>query len=139
MTRKKTDPTSVFSIGTQQADNISNVAGDQTIYGGMNVRSDVAVANALQDVEALLTMLARLDLTPAERDQTRKALTEVKQELGKPKPDTTTIAKRLEEATRTLRQAGMLAGAGAALVAPLARLANWLGPLGASLVRLLPL
>lgn len=81
----------------------------------------------------MLGALAELRLTAAERQVVEKDVAE----MGAAADDETdrpAVARHLESLTATLQRAGALAGAGAGLVEPLARLAHWLGPLGASVL-----
>ncbi|HEY9307805.1 MAG TPA: hypothetical protein VIP82_08350, partial [Microbacterium sp.] len=59
--------------------------------------------------------------------------------LGAAEPDKAAAAGALERLTRTLKSAGALASAGAALIGPLQAIGRWLGPIGATLLGILVL
>lgn len=126
-----------FHIGSQTAGTVNNVAGDQTVHGGQHgsVMTDLQALEAVVRLRAALTSLPLEGATAAEAVA---AVDEVDRELRAPEPDRSRVAGQLERLTRTVSAAGGLAGAGAALAAPLHALAAWLGPLGAHLVQVLP-
>lgn len=122
-----------FHIGSQQAGNITNVGGDATITSqhGTFRAGDARVL--IGEVRGALRAAA-LDAdvrASAERD-----LDGVEQavEAG----DEATAGSRLERLVTVLQRGGALAAAGAALVEPLSRLAQTLGPVGARVLALLP-
>ena len=129
----------IFNIGSQQAANINNVAGDMILTGGQHGAANLTVIDARREIRVVRQNLDQAALPPQSRLAAGRALEGVEEELDKPEPDRGRVAGRLEELTRVLASAGALAGAGGALVQPLRRLASWLGPLGLSLLRLLPL
>jgi len=102
-----------FHIGQQNAANINNVEGDQTIHGGQH-------GTFLADpAQALAALRAAVEATPL--------------------PPRAAAAGALERLTRTLKSAGALASAGAALIGPLQAIGRWLGPIGATLLGILVL
>ncbi|MEU7893025.1 hypothetical protein AB0B45_09165 [Nonomuraea sp. NPDC049152] len=117
----------VFNIGSQQG-NINNVAGDQTIYGGQQA----FVAGRPTDWAARLAEALRGEGLRQEAAQAEA----VQAELARPEPDRQAIAGRL---TTIAQAVGAVAGAGTALREPLAALANWLGTMGAPILRLIGL
>jgi hypothetical protein len=129
-----------FNIGSQSGGVINNVAGDQRIEGGQHgvqvSREDAASAAA-----TLRELLARTDLT-ALTDEERAAVHEdagaITNEMASPEPSPDKVVGRLKRITSILSATGALAGAGAALIAPLSAIASWLGPLGASVLSMLP-
>lgn len=126
-----------FHIGSQTAGTVNNVAGDQTVHGGQH-GTVVTHLDALDAVARLRTALAGLPLDGAAAAEAASAVEEMDRELRAPEPDRARVAGQMEQLTRTVSAAGALAGAGAALAAPLHALAAWLGPLGAHLVQGLP-
>lgn len=122
-----------FHIGSQQAGNITNVGGDATITSqhGSFVAHDARAA--VRDVRQVL---ASSGLDPADRDRAERDLDDVEQAVER--GDEATAGSRLERLVTLLSRAGALAGAGAALVEPLGRLAHALGPVGARVLSLLP-
>lgn len=131
----------VFNIGSQKAGVINNVAGEQRIEGGQHGVS-VSLDDAASAGSALREILAATDLhdlSEAERVEVHEDAAAIDEELSQPDPSSDQIGTRLERLTKVLSAAGALAGAGGALLAPLTTLAQWLGPLGFAILRLLPI
>lgn len=113
-------------------------------YGTINQagRDVIAPSVASSSLEALVAAtrlraaLDGLDLSPEADRAAREDLDRVERELRTPDPDRGEIARRLQRATETLKTAGALAAAGAALVGPIGVLAGFLGPLGEAVVKL---
>ena len=113
-------------------------------YGTINQAGrDVIAPNvASSSLEALVAAaqlraaLADLDLSPEAGRAAREELDGVERELRRPEPDRDEIARSLKRATETLKTAGALAAAGAALVGPIGVIAGFLGPLGEAVVKL---
>jgi hypothetical protein len=127
----------IFNIGSQQAGIVNNVGGDQRIEGGQRVAASFTTTEAAQQLEWLRAETSHLDLSGPDRKRALHAIDGARAELEAPQPDRKRIAGHLESFASILVQAGALVGAGAALVAPLQRLAEWLGPLGSTLQTLL--
>lgn len=128
-----------FNIGSQTGGVISNVAGDQYVSG---TQSGVAVSlsDAQAAAHALQAALAAADLpglSPGQRAELTADADAIVVEVSEPDPPQTSIRDRLARITGVLRDAGALAGAAAALVGPVTALAQWLGPLGASVLAML--
>lgn len=90
--------------------------------------------------QALQSALAAADLpglSPGQRAQLTADADAIVAEVSEPDPPQTSIRDRLARITGVLRDAGALAGAAAALVGPVTALAQWLGPLGASVLAML--
>jgi hypothetical protein len=113
-----------FHINTQQADHISNVAGNQ--YNA--VQHTDTEARAL--LGQLLAAVQGAEIPPSIASKATKELGEAGRELARPAPSKAAIADRLARVTKLLVSVGALAAAGTALGAPLAALAGWLGGLG---------
>ncbi len=124
-----------FHIGQQNAATINNVAGDQTIHGGQHA---LFVADPAQALSALRTALAATPLREPAAAAATAELTEATAAIDRAEPDRPRAAAALERLTRVLTSAGALAGAATALISPLQALAAWLGPVGATLMSLLP-
>lgn len=130
-----------FNIGNQNAGVVNNVAGDQHIQGGQHGVS-ISRDDAASAASALREILATTDLgnlSVEERADVHEAAAEIDEELSQPHPSAEKVGGRLEHLTKLLSAAGALAGAGGALLAPLTNLAQWLGPLGSAILRLLPI
>lgn len=133
-------PRAVFNIGSQHG-NISNVGGDQTVYGGQHYAASPAEMIA-RDLASIHGVISGMPLDPAVRSQATALLSDASRELGQPARDgggNEGIARPIERLTRLLRDAGALAAAGATLVDPLLRIASWLGPAGQAIAHLINL
>jgi hypothetical protein len=129
-----------FNIGNQSGGVINNVAGDQHVIGGQQ-GVQVSQQEAVSAAAALSEALAAADLgglSEAERAEVREEAAAIHEDMAAPKPSRESVGSRLEHLTSVLSTAGALAGAGSALLGPLSTLARWLGPLGASALRMLP-
>jgi hypothetical protein len=122
-----------FHIGSQQAGTITNVGGDATISGqqGSFTAHDARVA--IREVREALRASA---LDRAERERAEGDLDDVEQAVGR--GDERAAESRLERLVVRLKDAGALAGAGAALLGPITRLAQSLGPAAARVLAMLP-
>lgn len=124
-------PGAVFNIGSQQG-NISNVAGDMTVYGGQHYRAVDRAAFAAE-VAALRSALAATSLDPALRVSADRCLHDAERELGRAQPEPDKVARPVERLTRLLKDAGALAGA----VEPLSGIASLLGVAGKAILALI--
>jgi hypothetical protein len=129
-----------FNIGSQSGGVVNNVAGNQRIEGGQHgvqiSREDAASAAA-----ALRDLLAGTDLSalsPEERANVHEDAGAITDEMASPQPSPDKVVGHLERLTSVLSAAGAFAGAGAALIGPLTSIASWLGPVGASVLAMLP-
>jgi hypothetical protein len=125
-----------FNIGSQNAGNINNVAGDQHIHGGQ-----FGVAGTQDAIDALSRLRAAIDSLPAAaHDQAVRAdVDRIDQALNTAgQPDRPAVSSALDRLTHRLGTIGALTTAGAALVGPLRDLAGWLGPLAGNVLTMLP-
>ena len=101
--------------------------------GDINISSTAEARVAAKKLRAALheAALPRETAVTAARE-----LEQIELELRKPQPDRQRIARPLERLTATLKTAGALASAGAALIGPIGVLAGFLGPLGETAVKL---
>ena len=128
-----------FNIGSQTGGVINNVAGDQYVSGRQSGVA-VSLSDAQTAAQALQTALATADLSELSADQRAQLTTDadaIVAEVHASDPPQESIRDRLARITSILRDAGALAGAAAAIVGPVTALAQWLGPLGASVLALL--
>ena len=128
-----------FNIGSQTGGVINNVAGDQYVSGRQSGAA-VSLSDAQTAAQALQTALATADLSELSADQRTQLTTDadaIVAEVHASDPPQESIRDRLARITSILRDAGALAGAAAAIVGPVTALAQWLGPLGASVLALL--
>jgi hypothetical protein len=124
--------------------NISNSVGGDNFGDVVQAGHDAnvtKVSGSSADVLDLLVALKQLRASvdgldaPANlRDAAAHAVGEVEQELRAPTPDRQNVAGSLERLTELLKKGGALASAGAALVDPIGKIAQWLGPLGTSVL-----
>ncbi|GII33492.1 hypothetical protein Pmi06nite_69340 [Planotetraspora mira] len=119
-----------FNIGNQQAVNINNVGGDQTIQGGQ--QGTFLAGEPSEWAASLVTRLQALGL-PSEAAEAEAVQTE----LDRAQPDRQSIATRLARLTEVLTSAGAIAVAGESLRGPLMALAGWLGALGTPIMHML--
>jgi len=112
-----------FNIGNQQAGQITNVTGDQTVYGGITGNASFAGG---ADLASLRQVLDRLPLTVDQRSQLLTAVDDVEHALRG--PDRQAAARPLRWLASRLKAWGALAAAGESVAGPLVRLAGLLGP-----------
>ena len=125
-------------IRDQHAGVINNVNGDQVIYGGQH-GTMVTSEDARRAVYDLRDALAGTALDDATAAEARARVAEIDAEVHAPEPDKERAAGPLKRLVKLLTDAGSLAAAGAALIAPLQTLAGWLGAHGAAILSLLAL
>ncbi|GAA1976874.1 hypothetical protein [Microbacterium pumilum] len=125
-----------FHIGQQNAGVINNTEGDQIIHGGQ--RGTFVSADPSQALAALRAALGEVALPSGTAEAVSSDLDQAAAAIQQAEPDKERAAGPLERVTQTLKSTGALAAAGAALIAPLQVLGQWLGPLGAGLLKLLP-
>ena len=126
-----------FNIGSQQADVINNVQGDQTIQGIQHatISSPDDARTVLREVRGSLRGLA---LDEQQKREVTEQLDEMDTELARSRPDTSGLGEHLGRITEILVSAGALVSAGTGLGTAITRLATWLGPFGAAALRLVP-
>jgi len=118
-----------FNIGSQQANQINNVEGNQYLHGGQH-GAVMTTQDARQVAADLRQALPSAALDRQDERVARAAIDEIDAGLAGTQPDRPRVERGVERLTRLLSAAGALAGAGAALAAPLSGLAGWLGGLG---------
>ena len=126
-----------FNIGSQSGGVVNNVAGNQRVEGGQH-GVQVSLEDAASAAAMLRKLLARTDLSALsdeERTSVHEDAAAITEEMAAPSPSPDKVVGRL---TSVLSAAGAFAGAGAALIGPLSSIASWLGPLGASVLAILP-
>ncbi|MEV0532866.1 hypothetical protein [Kitasatospora sp. NPDC050463] len=127
----------VFNIGNQQGGVINNVAGDQTVRGGLSGHFTADGQDVRVLVGDLRTAVERAQLPPVLAPEVRTELDALDTEVARPEPDREAVAGRLTRITRLLTSAGALVAAGTGLLGPLSALAGWLGALGQPILRAL--
>ena len=129
-----------FNIGKQTAGILNNVTGNQRIQGGQHAAA-VSREDATFAAATLRELLAATDLTALEIPDQATIVEDaaaIDDEMAASEPSPQKVAVRIERLTSLLSAAGSFVGAGAGLLGPLATIAHWLGPLGASVLRMLP-
>ena len=129
-----------FNIGSQSGGVINNVTGNQRVEGGQQgnqITQQAAAAAAATSLRELLADLRLRQLTESERAQVDQDAAAVEEEMASSTPSAEDVRTRLERLTSVLSAAGAFVGAGAGLIGPLTALAQWLGPLGAGVLRAL--
>ncbi len=125
-----------FNIGQQNAVNINNVAGDQTIEGGQS-GTFVSTHDALAAVAQIRRELDARGLAPDGRAAAAKELDGIEHGLRQPTPDRASIGESLTRLTKVLVAVGALATGSTALLNGLSGLAGWLGHFGAAALKML--
>jgi hypothetical protein len=127
-----------FHIKNQTAGVITNVDGNQVVYGGLHgtVVTDQDAWRAVRELREALTGVA-LDGTQAA--QARAQVAEIDAAVRAPRPDKRRAGDTLRRLTELLARAGSLTTVSAALIGPLQTLATWLGAHGAAVLSLLAL
>jgi hypothetical protein len=98
-----------------------------------NVRTDAAMA--LEAVGELRAVISGLDASVDVRSRAGWALDDMVDELCRPDPDRDVMASRLWRLTEFLQGSGVEVGPGTAPFEPIARIADWVGPLGEALLK----
>jgi len=124
-----------FNIRDQQAAAINNVGGDMTVEG--NFVSVGTLGELRGELSRLTAEVGRLGLPYDQREAVEGELAGAEAEAAVSEPNAGGIARRLEQATAVLRDAGALVGGGTAVVHSLQRLGELLGPAGHTLLTLL--
>ena len=115
-----------------------HVAGrDQYTAGRDQVVAHGQVGEVLAELASLREALASLRLTEAERSSAEQDLAGLEEAVDRPEPDAAAASRHLQSFTANLKEAGALATAGVAVVEGIAKIAQWLGPLGAGVLALL--
>lgn len=78
-----------------------------------------------------------MNLDPAAKKTAAGLLADAGRELGKSRHDAKKVARPIERLTRLLRDIGAIAAGGAALIAPLTRIAAGLGAAGQAILHLI--
>jgi hypothetical protein len=125
-------------VKNQTAGVINYVEGNQVVNGGLygSVVSDYEARQAVHELRRALSSTA---LDGPRTAEARAQVTELDAAVRAPQPDKRRAADTLRRLTKLLVDAGSLATAGAALVAPLQTLAIWLGTHGAAIMSMLVL
>jgi len=124
-----------FNIRDQHGTTIQNVGGDMVVEG--NFVSAGSLGELRDELSRLATEVGQLGLPADQRDAVERELAGAEAAAAASEPDAGGIARRLEQATAVLRDAGALVGGGTAVVQSLQRLAKLLGPAGHTLLTLL--
>ena len=125
----------VFKIGSQEAVNISNVAGNQYVQGPQ--QGNITTADVSAQLDVIDRILDELGLSAGVLAEARKDLRDAQSAVEEAEPDKERVGSKLESMTYVLKSVGGLVGAGAALLAPLGSIIGWLGAAGQGLATLL--
>jgi hypothetical protein len=122
----------------QTGDGVQYTAGrDQYVAGRDQVVAHGQASEVLAELAGLREALAGLRLTEAERSGAERDLQAVEQAVTRPDPDAAMASHHLQSFTANLKEAGALATSGVVLAESIAKIAHWLGPLGAGVLALL--
>ena len=134
--KEERGPGAVFNIGNQQGV-VTNVGGDQNIYGGQQNQVVIPAAEIATQIDALRRALDGLELPSGPRADAHRALDEAEAEVKQPAPNAPAVASKLTRFAEIVKDVGALAAAGLSLINPLAGVAALLGPLGHSIVEII--
>lgn len=112
-------------------------SGQQYVAGHNQTVQHADHQRLLAEVTSLRQAINELRLTAHQRESAEGELEGFRQALDSEEPDREGAARHLMAFTAGLRDAGVLAAAGASLIGALSSLAHWLGPSGASVLALL--
>ena len=128
-------PNVIFNIGSQHG-NVSNVAGDMTVYDGQHYTAlpGDMIGRELRNIQGIISAM---NLDPAARKAAAGFLADADRELGKSRHDAKKVARPIERLTRLLRDIGAIAAGGVALIDPLTRIASSLGAAGQAILHLI--
>lgn len=122
----------------QTGDGVQYTAGrDQYVAGRDQVVAHGQTREVLAELASLREALSGLRLTEAERSSAERDLAALEEAVNRPDPDPAAAGRHLQSFTANLKEAGALATAGVALAESIAKIAHWLGPLGAGVLALL--
>jgi thiamine monophosphate kinase len=122
----------------QTGDGVQYTAGrDQYVAGRDQVIAQGQAGEVLAELSSLGEALAGLRLTQAERSSADQDLQAMRDAVDRPDPDKGAASRHLQSFTTGLKDAGALATAGVTLAESIAKIAHWLGPLGAAVLALL--
>jgi hypothetical protein len=122
----------------QTGDGVQYTAGrDQYVAGRDQVVAHGQTREVLAELASLREALSGLRLTEAERSSAERDLAALAEAVDRPDPDPAAAGRHLQSFTANLKEAGALATAGVALAESIAKIAHWLGPLGAGVLGLL--
>jgi hypothetical protein len=128
-------PNAIFNIGSQHG-NVSNVAGDMTVYGGQHYTGFPAEL-IRQELGNLQNAISEMGLDPAVQEKLAALLANADHELSRTGCDAKKVARPIERLAGLLKNIGAIAVSGAALIDPLQRIASWLGPAGQAILHLI--
>src|SRR4029453_11056221 len=109
----------------------------QYVAGRDQVIAQGQAGEVLAELSSLGEALAGLRLTQAERSSADQDLQAMRDAVARPDPDKGAASRHLQSFTTGLKDAGALATAGVTLAESIAKIAHWLGPLGAAVLALL--
>jgi hypothetical protein len=128
-------PNAIFNIGSQHG-NVSNVAGDMTVYGGQHYTGFPAEL-IRQELGNLQEAISAMGLDPAVQKKAAALLADADHELSRTGRDAKKVARPIERLAGLLKNIGAIPVSGAALIDPLQRIASWLGPAGQAILHLI--
>jgi hypothetical protein len=124
-----------FNIGSQHG-NVSNVAGDMTVYGGQHYTAPPADL-IRQELENIHRIISAIELSPEARKEAAALLVDAGRELGQPGCEAEKVARPVRRLAGLLSDIGAIKAAGVALIGPFQAIASWLGPAGQAILHLI--
>jgi|SRR6516164_4607455 len=128
-------PNAIFNIGSQHG-NVTNVAGDMTVYGGQHYTA-LPADMIRQELENICRVISAIGLSPEARKTAAALLADAGRELGQPGCDAEKVARPVKRLAGLLSDIGAISAAGAALIGPFQAIASWLGPAGQAILHLI--
>ena len=129
------EPNVTFNIGSQHG-NVSNVAGDMTVYGGQHYTA-LPGDMIRQELENIHRIISAIELTPEARKKAAVLLADAGRELGQPGCEAEKVARPVKRLAGLLSDIGAISAAGGALIGPFQAIASWLGPAGQAILHMI--
>jgi hypothetical protein len=129
------EPNVTFNIGSQHG-NVSNVAGDMTVYDGQHYTA-LPADMIRQELKNILTIISAIELSPEARKNAAALLADAGRELGQPGCEAERVARPIKRLAGLLSDIGAISAAGASLIGPFQAIASWLGPAGQAILHLI--
>lgn len=129
------EPDVTFNIGSQHG-NVSNVAGDMTVYGGQHYTA-LPADMIRQELENIHAVISAIELSPEVRKNSVALLADAGRELSQPGCEAENVARPVRRLAGLLSDIGVISAAGASLIGPFQAIASWLGPAGQAILHLI--
>jgi isopentenyl diphosphate isomerase/L-lactate dehydrogenase-like FMN-dependent dehydrogenase len=129
------EPKVTFNIGSQHG-NVSNVAGDMTVYGGQHYTA-LPADMIRQELNNIHAIISSIEISPEARKNAVALLADAGRELSRPGCEPEKVAWPVRRLAGLLSDIGAISAAGASLIGPFKAIASWLGPAGQAILHLI--